>query len=84
MGDRPDRKCNGGQTGIWCGDSATVVCTDETGLQWYACSNPEHQKDRERKETRTIPIEQWWKEFDDIVGGRYDKVTAKKATGHDE
>jgi len=42
----PERKCNGGPDGPWCGEPAVFVCTegkvpavrDWQGLQWFACA----------------------------------------------
>jgi hypothetical protein len=46
---RTIRKCNGGPHGTWCGETATVVCTERTRvgyrpLQWYACDDETHQE----------------------------------------
>lgn len=67
MSDRPVRKCNGGFSDTWCGNDATVVCTAKDGLQWYACSDPKHHKDDKGNEAEVMPIEKWWKEFDEKV-----------------
>lgn len=31
------RRCNGGPAGPWCGAPAELVCTDASGLAWFAC-----------------------------------------------
>lgn len=35
---RPERFCNGGPNGhSWCGLPGEFICTDQFGLQWFAC-----------------------------------------------
>lgn len=55
---REARHCNGGPAGPWCGQVATVVCTEKgvlRPLQWYACDTPEHHAGAE-----TMPLAAWW------------------------
>lgn len=55
----PNRRCNGGPGGPWCGKPATVVATEPQGsggeLQWFACDDARHQAGG-----RTEPIDQWF------------------------
>lgn len=52
--DFPTRRCNGLIEGsvVRCEHVATVVCTDATGLQWYACEAPAHRP----KAVKTEPV----------------------------
>jgi hypothetical protein len=56
MSRHPQRNCNGGPHGkAWCGELATVVCTAEDGMQWYACDDRDHQEG-----AKTQPIGEWF------------------------
>jgi hypothetical protein len=49
----PERFCNGGRrASAWCGELATVVCTDKIGLQWFTCDA--HKSDA------VTPIAEWF------------------------
>lgn len=49
----PDRKCNGGQTFIWCGKQATRICSAPDGLEWFACDDQHHG-------AGGMPIDEWF------------------------
>lgn len=61
MNEHPERKCAGPHG--WCGKIATVVCTADDRLQWYACDDKRHHHG-----ARVQTIAQWWAVFDQLIG----------------
>ncbi len=53
----PERRCNGGPNGPWCGAEADYVATAPDGrLQWFCCDG--HRESGEP--IRLEPIEEWY------------------------
>jgi hypothetical protein len=48
----PERFCNGGPHGVWCGKPAELVC-NVSGFQWFACS-------AHTEGAATTPIAEWF------------------------
>lgn len=60
-GEIPTRPCTGGSgSGFHCGEDATGVATNPTGLQWYTCAL--HHEGQP-----VIPIAEWWEQVGEYI-----------------